>query len=612
MAVLLFSTGKDRQDYYTLDAAEACVGRDAACDIALADASVSRRHALIVRRGGAFEIEDLGSKNGVFVDGQAVTRGRLTNGAAVRFGNVEAKFLEQFSEEVSLAGVADDATRLFARAELSPHLRKLQRLYELAEEAGRAESEAAIAQTALDIVLREMGCENAYVGFCDESSRSIRSDFHRTAAGRAERFALSRTILAKVLASGRQLLVANAGAETDLRNLASIAAASTKSVLCVPVRAAGRVLGVLYADTRFNVRPFTDDDLAFAGALASLLGAIVGNLRLIVGLREANKALQERCDGIKLIGGARIAAVREQLRKFAGKGAATVLILGPSGSGKELAARLIHRQSNRAEKPFLDVNCAAFPKDLIESELFGHVKGAFTSATGDRRGLFQLANGGCLFLDEIAEMPHDLQGKLLRVLETGEFRPVGADRTVKVDVRIIAATNKDLRELAKKGGFREDLYYRLNVLTVTIPPLADRREDIPELCAHFLTALCGRIDTRARGLSPAALECLQRHDWPGNVRELRNVIERALYICESETIQPEHLVGLVDDEAYDDASAEAAEPVEGGRLEREIEELERVRLREALERHHWNRSRAAAELGIARKTLFAKLKKYEL
>jgi transcriptional regulator with GAF, ATPase, and Fis domain len=613
MAVLLFSKGKDRQDYYTLDAEITCVGRDATCEIALGDASVSRRHARIVKAGPGFEVEDLDSKNGVFVDGVRVKRTRLAHGAAVRFGDVEAKFLDAFDDEITFAGRAEATVMLFNREELPPpHLRKLECLYELADAAGRAENENAIAQTALDIVLRELGGENAYVGVGDENSRTLKRGFHRTAAGRAERFSLSRTILGKVLTTGKHLLLANAVLDAELQDRASVEASAAKSVLCVPLQAAGRVYGVLYADTRSVVRPFSKDDLAFASALASLLAAIMGNLRVIADLREANRALQQRYEGLNLIGGARLAEVREQIRKFAAKGAATVLILGPSGSGKELAARLIHRQSDRADKPFLDVNCAAFPKDLIESELFGHVKGAFTSATGDRRGLFQLADGGCLFLDEIAEMPHDLQGKLLRVLETGEFRPVGSDRTVKVDVRIIAATNQDLADLIKKNAFRGDLFYRLNVLRIELPGLAERREDIPELCAHFLQELRARIHTRATGFSAEALERLQRHDWPGNVRELRNVIERALYICEGETIEPEHLVGLADDGARDEAvePVDETQPVAGGRLEREIEELERVRLREALERHKWNRSRAAVELGIARRTLLAKLKKY--
>jgi transcriptional regulator with GAF, ATPase, and Fis domain len=398
--------------------------------------------------------------------------------------------------------------------------------------------------------------------------------------------------------------------DRELQDKSSVADTQTKSVMCLPVLTAGRTLGVLYADTRSLVRPFTREHLAFAGAVAAVLGSLLQQLRTIDELQEANRALHRRLEGDDLIGASpRMIETRETLQRFA-KGQAPVLITGEPGTGKELAAQRLHRLSPRAAKPLIKVSCADFPKDLIESELFGHVRGGFTSSTGDRLGLFRLADGGTLLLDEIAELPLPLQSKLLRVLESGEIRPVGSDKVHKVDVRIITATNRDLRAMMTRGEFRQDLYDRIKVLRVELPRLADHKEDIPELCAYFLANLRGEFATLVECFSPDALARLQAYTWPGNVRELRSVVIRALYNCEETTILPEHLSGLDEPETVDVDEAEL--PSVDGPLNREMETLEKARIRAALEKHRWNRSRAAAELGIARKTLLAKVKKYNL
>jgi two-component system response regulator AtoC len=286
----------------------------------------------------------------------------------------------------------------------------------------------------------------------------------------------------------------------------------------------------------------------------------------------------------------------------------TVLILGESGTGKELVARAIHGASPRAARPFVAVNCGAIPPSLLESELFGHTKGAFTDAVRDRRGLFEEANTGTLFLDEIGELPLILQVKLLRVLQEEEIRRVGDSREIRVDVRILAATSRKLAEEVRAGRFREDLFYRLNVMTLELPPLRDRREDIPVLWEHFLAKGNERLGTQVREISPEAMECLLEYPWPGNVRELENVVERALVLADGEAVGVDELPEKVRQRGGPRrAGAPSSEDLS---LKRAIRGLEESYIRRALERTGGNRTRAAEVLEISPRALLYKLKEY--
>ncbi|MFB3819884.1 MAG: sigma-54-dependent transcriptional regulator [Candidatus Methylomirabilales bacterium] len=288
-----------------------------------------------------------------------------------------------------------------------------------------------------------------------------------------------------------------------------------------------------------------------------------------------------------------------------------VLIRGESGTGKELVARAIHRQSLRATKPFVEVNCAAIPDDLIESELFGHERGAFTGATAKRRGKFQLADGGTIFLDEVGDMSLKTQAKVLRVLQEQTFERVGGSETLTVDVRVIAASNKDLEEEIRKGHFREDLFYRLNVIPFEVPPLRDRAEDIPLLAAHFLRLFCEEYGKREKALSPEALDLVVKYPWPGNVRELRNVIERMVIMVPGETIRPGDLAGSL--RARAGGPAEAAAEAGGewdGSLREARERFEREYLLRRLREAQWNVTRAAQLMGLERSNLHRKMKLY--
>ncbi len=287
----------------------------------------------------------------------------------------------------------------------------------------------------------------------------------------------------------------------------------------------------------------------------------------------------------------------------------TILIHGESGSGKNLLARVIHLASLRASKPFISANCGAFSDSLLESELFGHVKGAFTGAIEDKRGLFEIADKGSFFLDQITEMSPATQVKVLRMLEDREFRPLGSTDTRRIDVRFIAATNRDIEQEVERGTFREDLYYRLHVVLIKLPPLRDRREDIPVLAGHFLAAYARSMGKQVTGISREAMEALVNFDWPGNVRELQNTIQRAVALAEGGEIQLQHLLGKMKTLA---GSSIPAIPPDGIDLEEALADVERQYLRQALERCSWNTVKAASLLGVSLRSMRYKMRKHRI
>ncbi|MGH9256807.1 MAG: sigma-54-dependent transcriptional regulator [Vicinamibacterales bacterium] len=284
---------------------------------------------------------------------------------------------------------------------------------------------------------------------------------------------------------------------------------------------------------------------------------------------------------------------------------ANILIQGENGTGKELIANAIHHNSNRVKGPFIKINCAAIPKDLIESELFGYKKGAFTGAGTDKIGLFEMAEGGSLLLDEIGEMPPYLQTKLLRVLQEREYRPIGSDRLVHVDFRLVCATNIDLDVALRDGKLREDLYFRINTITLRVPPLRERTEDVPLLCNHFLAKFNERYRKTVRSISPAAYHLLIRNRWPGNVRELENAIERAVLVSKTGEIQPADLPETIREEAS--PAQEFTVPPH-----RTLAEIEKMAIVQTLQRTNWNKQEAAQILGLYRPTLYSKMKKHDI
>jgi two-component system response regulator AtoC len=292
----------------------------------------------------------------------------------------------------------------------------------------------------------------------------------------------------------------------------------------------------------------------------------------------------------------------------------TILILGDSGTGKELVAKAIHFNGARKDKPFVAINCGAIPADLLESELFGHVRGAFTGAVADKTGKFEAATNGTIFLDEIGTMPMHLQMKLLRVLQEQEVERVGSSKKINLNVRVISATNADLEEQVRKGLFREDLYYRLNVIPILLPPLRERRQDVALLARHFLQNVCREMDRPLMSISPAAMQALEAYDWPGNVREMENVIERTVALTDGETIEKKDLpanIGGIDEENDDEVLCPKVTP-DGVNLPQVIEKIERRMIREAMEMGGGIKARAAALLGINRTTLVEKIRRLNL
>jgi len=342
-------------------------------------------------------------------------------------------------------------------------------------------------------------------------------------------------------------------------------------------------------------KPFEPDDLLLVVRNAMERRALV---REVERLRAT---LEEKMGLSRLVArGPAMARVLELVRRVA-PSEATVLLQGESGTGKELVARLIHARSTRTERAFVPVDCGTLPEALLESELFGHVKGAFTGASAAKRGLFEEADHGTVFLDEIGDLPQLLQVKLLRALQEQTIRPVGSNAPVKIDIRVIAATNRDLAAQVRQRTFREDLFYRLNGIVIELPPLRARTEDILPLAARFLRASADRLGKAAPSLSPEAVDLLLRHAWPGNVRELEKAMERAVVLCGSDVIQADDLPPALR------GSAEGAVPGPGPRT---LAEIEKAHILATLHQHGWNQARAAEDLGISRTTLWRKLREY--
>lgn len=295
---------------------------------------------------------------------------------------------------------------------------------------------------------------------------------------------------------------------------------------------------------------------------------------------------------------------------------ATVLITGESGTGKELIARAVCNHSGRKDRQFIPVDCSTLAQGLLESELFGHKKGSFTGALRDKRGLFDIADGGTLFLDEVSNIPMDIQSKLLRVIETREYRPVGGEKFKKIDIRLITATNRDLKTMIEKGNFREDLYYRLNVFSIDLPPLRDRPEDIPLLAYHFLRQACRNLDKSIRGFSSDAMQILLKYDWPGNIRELKNAVERMVVMADEDLLSKESLPEVIDRENIDGDSGpttnEELKRLKQEAREKAVQDVEKNFVLDALARNEWNATRAAEETGMQRSNFQALMKKYNI
>jgi Nif-specific regulatory protein len=425
-------------------------------------------------------------------------------------------------------------------------------------------------------------------------------------SGQAPLVKVSRTVARQVLEQGIAILgtdVPNCG---DLREAESLAASQVRSLLCVPLTVFRRVIGCIYLDTNSLANRLHEEHLQLVTAIAGFSAVALDNARRLQWLEKENERLtievtQER----SLVGeGARIKEVYQFLKRVAPT-ESTVLIEGESGTGKELAARALHRNSPRANKPFVAINCAAIPETLLESDLFGHERGAFTGAAGLKKGRLEVADSGVVFLDEIAELAPALQVKLLRVLQEREFERVGGTHPIQVDIRLIAATNCNLEQAVRDGTFRKDLYYRLAVLKVTMPALRERREDIPMLARHFVQKHAKRCKVKPRPISREALSCMVNYDWPGNVRELENAIERALVLGSSDMILPEDLPESLLERTPAPEMTEA-------KYHAAVKALKKQLIRDAVEQTQGSYAEAARLLGVHPNYLHRLIRNLEL
>jgi len=427
------------------------------------------------------------------------------------------------------------------------------------------------------------------------------------------KYRMGEGIVGRVIKNPSPMFIPNIGEEPMFLNkTGSRPDKNGISFLCVPIAIKDEVLGVITADRIYSApHGGVDDDLRVLTIVASLIAQFVklwGNYKKTEEEKESLKlALAERYSVPNVIGESeRFQAVLKSALKVAGT-ETTVLLLGESGTGKELIARTIHYQSPRAKGPFVAINCAALPENLLEVELFGAEKGAFTGAAERRIGRFEIASGGTIFLDEIGELPLILQAKLLRVLEEKSFERLGSSKTFKADVRIIAATNRNLQEEVRKGAFRNDLYWRLNVVAIVLPPLRERKKDIPLLLDFYLNKFT-RLYKKTVSLSGEAIEELMNYNWPGNVRELANTIERLLIMTDKKVLEkgdlPYNIISRVEapQGAFEDRAT----------LSSEVENLERVRIINALKENRLVQHRAASALGITPRMLSYRMKKYNI
>lgn len=378
----------------------------------------------------------------------------------------------------------------------------------------------------------------------------------------------------------------------------------TRNILCAPIFSRdGRVIGAVEALNK-KEGVFTTDDEEYITTLSSQIAVALENLQLKEQLMKENillkRELQERAEDIFVGESNEIKSLLQTVKKVA-KSPSSVLIRGESGVGKELIAKMLHQLSDRKDRAFVKVSCAAIPDTLLESELFGYEKGAFTGAYSTKKGLFELASNGTIFLDEIGDISPVIQAKLLRVLQEKEFLRIGGTKSIKVDVRIISATNKDLEEAIARGDFREDLFYRLNVITLFVPPLRDRKSDIPLLVNHFIKKYNRTMNRKFEGIEDSAMKMLMEYPWPGNVRELENVIERAIVLGDEPLITKKDIILT---------SESGNERKEEKTLRASIASIEKNTIEDALQKAGWNISKAAKSLGLKRTTLYYKMKRY--
>ena len=613
---LIAITGPLKGTTIPLIADETIIGREPTNPIAINDPLVSRKHCAIRNIEGKLHVFDLESLNGTIVNGVPSHEKMLEHGDRIKVGSSQFIFLDQATDVIPVVPLLDSADDEFTTTitvnissgdsvffqpdrlpETLPPSARLARdlaaVLKISTAINAIQKPAELQARVLEMIFEVMPVERAAVLLATEDSGEFVSGTYRERGSeRSDPFRISRTICRRILREGIAVIANDIMTARQVEPTESIVASQIRSLLCVPVTVFGSKLGVIYADTTHPGVELDEHHLQLLRAIASITAVALDHSRYVERLEDENRLLLEEINiEHDMVGDSpRMRDVYQFVSRVAAADS-TVLIRGDSGTGKELVARAIHRNSKRTARPFVAINCAALTEQLLESELFGHERGAFTGAVQQKKGKIEVADGGTLFLDEIGELAPQLQAKLLRVLQEREFERVGGTRSIKVDIRLIAATNRDLEEAIKGAHFRQDLYYRLNVVSITLPPLRDRREDIPLLASYFMQQYSLEANRPVSGISKEALALLQKYDWPGNVRELENAVERAVVLGSSEFIRPEDLP---------EALVETSPPSQSGiqHYHEAVNNLKRQVILRAIEQANGNFTEAAKLLDL--------------
>jgi transcriptional regulator with GAF, ATPase, and Fis domain len=598
------------------------VGAAAGNDIAIPNVGLAESHVQIAFDGRDFNLEEVDRQGEIQINGKKKRRARLVHGDRLLLGRAEFVF-SMFDEPARREPRAEpSASELVSQTtHTGDQLAGVRKLHEFSEKLMTKRSLDELLESMLDAVIEVTGAEKGFVLLLDNylalgtavktNDEESAKDFAHKFAVRASRQvsreaitspegAISDSIVRKVVESARPIIVSDALTDEAFRTSESVVAMKLSSIMCAPLLSQGHVIGALYVGNDRVKSLFHRAQLDLLSIFAAQASIILQNATLLTALRADKEKLSEELADKRfgdIIGScASMMEVRRKVSRVATTDI-SVLITGETGTGKELIAKEVHRRSARSNGPFVVINCGAIPENLIESELFGHVKGAFTGAVASRPGKFQAADKGTLFLDEIGELPLNLQVKLLRALQERIVFRVGDSKPEKVDIRVVAATNRILEEEIKGGRFREDLYYRLNVVNVYLPPLRERGEDVLVIAKALLTKYADELHSPVRGFAPATLGAIRKHSWPGNIRQLENRIRKALVLCDKTLLE----VGDMELDAPGESTIMT--------LEKAKEEFQRKYVLDVLDRNNGNRTQTARDLGVDPRTIFRYLER---
>lgn len=621
-AKLVAINGPLRKSEYPV-VGEMVMGKDADNTVRLEDPWVSAHHCKITEQNGHYILNDLDSHAGTFVNGIPVKQRELKSGDEVAIGNSIFMFREEraVSSPSSELHMDEEETPIAQAVELAPGElrnltpealaglaptermgRNLKALLQISRAIGSLRDEESLPWQLLGMIFDVIPAERGAILLLEENSSEVRSQVAwDRVRGPDHAVHVSQAVVRRVVEEGVPLW--NCGGEG---RVLSTVEEKRRVFLCVPMEAKEHVVGIIYLESSNTVTAFTNEDVELLAAIAGL--GVIGteNARQFERLSNENQQLRAEVSLTHDMVGrsARMREVYQFVERVAASDS-TVLICGESGTGKELAARAIHKNSGRKDQAFVGLNCAALTETLLESELFGHEKGAFTSAVNQKKGYLEVAEGGTIFLDEIGELSPILQAKLLRVLQEREFVRVGGTKPIKIDVRFLAATNKDLLKEVREERFRTDLYHRLNVISLTLPALRERPEDIRELAEHFVARYAKKCKRNVTGISEEALACLRQYEWPGNIRELENAMERAVVIGSSEKILAEDLPESLQDSGQSAGSVPA-------KYHEAIRDLKKQLILSALEQAGGSMTEAAKLLGLHANYLHRLMRNLEL